>query len=64
MNQLKENNEKVEEQLTNLKRQQNELVVQEKEYQMKVEQASKQLNQAKINHQSIWKVVKRYKGLK
>ena len=62
MTQLKENNEKVEEQLTNLKRQQNELIVQEKDYQIKVEQASKQLNQAKINHQAIWKVVKRYKG--
>ena len=62
MLQLKDNNEKLEQQLTNLKRQQNELISQEKDYQIKVDQASKQLSQAKINHQVVWKVVKRYKG--
>lgn len=59
---LKDNNENLEQQLTNLKRQQNELILQEKDYHIKLDQASKQLSQAKINHQVIQKVVKRYKG--
>jgi chromosome segregation ATPase len=59
---LKINNQTIEQQLTILKHQQNDLISQENEYQTKLVQSSKQLNQAKIHHQLTWKTVQRYKG--
>jgi chromosome segregation ATPase len=61
---LKTNNQSIEQQLTILKRQQNDLISRENEYELKLNQSSKQLNLAKINHQHVWKIVKRQKGLK
>ncbi len=61
---LKTNNENIEQQLTILKQQQNDLILRENEYEIKLNQSSKQLNLAKINHQFVWKIVKRQKGLR
>jgi hypothetical protein len=59
---LKTNNQTIEQQLTALKRQQNDLISQENEYQTKLVQSVKQLKQAKINHQLTWKILQRHKG--
>jgi chromosome segregation ATPase len=59
---LKTNNQNIEEQLTILKQQQNNLISRENEYENKLNESSKQLNLAKLNHQHIWNIVKRQKG--
>ncbi|UJR25802.1 hypothetical protein I4U23_007152 [Adineta vaga] len=59
---LKTKNQNLEQQLTVLKRQQNALIAKQKDYELKLEQATKQLNLAKINHQHIWKIVQQRKG--
>jgi len=60
---LKTNNQNIEQQLTILKRQQNDLILRGNEYEIKLNESSKQLNLAKLNHQHIWKIVKKQKGL-
>ncbi|CAF0802188.1 unnamed protein product [Rotaria sp. Silwood1] len=60
---LKTNNQNIEQQLTILKRQQNDLVLRENEYEIKLNESSKQLNQAKINHRYLWKIVQQQKGM-
>ncbi|CAF4869404.1 unnamed protein product, partial [Rotaria socialis] len=47
----------MEQQLTILKQQQNDLILRENEYEVKLNESSKRLNLAKINHRSIWKIV-------
>ncbi len=61
---LKTNNQNIEQQLTILKQQQNDLISRENQYENKLNQSLKKLNLAKINHQHIWKIVKRQKGFK
>jgi len=63
INKLKTNNQNIEQQLTILKRQQNDLILRGNEYEIKLNESSKQLNLAKLNHQHIWKIVKKQKGL-
>jgi predicted Ser/Thr protein kinase len=63
INKLKANNQNIEQQLTILKRQQNDLILRGNEYEIKLNESSKQLNLAKLNHQHIWKIVKKQKGL-
>ncbi|CAF1482554.1 unnamed protein product [Adineta steineri] len=58
---LKTNNQNIEQQLTILKQQQNNLIRRENQYEFKLNQSYKQLSLAKINHQHIWKIVKRQK---
>ncbi|CAM4866513.1 unnamed protein product [Rotaria socialis] len=60
---LKNNNQNMEQQLTILKQQQNDLILRENEYEVKLNESSKRLNLAKINHRSIWKIVQQQKGL-
>ncbi|CAF5181016.1 unnamed protein product, partial [Rotaria magnacalcarata] len=59
----KNNNQNMEQQLTILKQQQNDLILRENEYEVKLNESSKRLNLAKINHRSIWKIVQQQKGL-
>ena len=61
---LKTNNRNIEQQLTILKQQQNDLIVKQKNYEFKLEQSAKQLDLAKISYQNIWKIVKQRKGCK
>ncbi|CAF3887027.1 unnamed protein product [Rotaria sp. Silwood2] len=60
---LKTNNQNIEQQLTILKRQQNDLILRENDYETKLNESSKQLNLAKINHQYIWKIVQQQKEI-
>ncbi|CAF3625422.1 unnamed protein product [Rotaria sordida] len=60
---LKTNNQNIEQQLTILKKQQNDLILRENEYEIKLNESSKQLNLAKRNHQYIWKIVQQQKEL-
>ncbi|CAF1282899.1 unnamed protein product [Rotaria magnacalcarata] len=57
----KNNNQNMEQQLTILKQQQNDLILRENEYEVKLNESSKRLNLAKINHRSIWKIVQQQK---
>lgn len=61
---LTTDNQKIEQQLTVLKQQQNALILRENEYEIKLRESYKQLNSAKMNHQSIWRIVQQQKGLK
>lgn len=60
--QFKTNNQNLEQQLTNLKRQQTDLIQREKDYRGKLDQSSQQLTLARRDHQHLSKVIKRDKG--
>lgn len=60
---LKRNNENLEQRLTILKKQQNDLILRENEYEVKLRESSKRLYFAKNSHRSSWKIVQQQKGL-